>query len=84
MSRINLVTSSVVALLAGTALSTSLSTSANAQTLRGQITGNWVATSCESKIPIMSAVCPNITGSATYSPSGRYNLVNWRASHIAR
>jgi hypothetical protein len=47
----------------------------NAQQLRGQLIGNWIATSCESKVPIVNVICPNIVGRTTFSPSGLYTTI---------
>ena len=70
MSRISLVTSSVIAPLAGTTLSTSAT--AQQGTLRQQLIGPWNLVSCTNK---QEPVCISPSGSIALTMSGRYIAV---------
>src|SRR6516225_10057071 len=70
MSRITLVTSSVIALLAGTVLSSSAT--AQQGTLRQQLIGPWNLISCTNK---QEPVCSSPTGSVALTMSGKYIVV---------
>jgi hypothetical protein len=65
--RLSIVTSSAVALLAGTTLSTSVTAQ---QTFRQQLVGTWTMTSCDFKAPF----CPG-NGSLAFGGNGRYTEV---------
>jgi hypothetical protein len=67
---LSIVTSSVVALLAGTTLSTSATAQ---QTLRQQLVGTWTMTSCDVKAPF--CVNGNSNGSLAFGGNGRYTEV---------
>jgi hypothetical protein len=67
VSRLSLITSSAIALLGATALS---SQAIAQQTLRQQIVGTWLMTSCDFKAPF----CPG-NGSIALGPNGRYTEV---------
>jgi hypothetical protein len=70
MSRLSIVTSSVVALLAGTMLSISATAQ---QTLRQQLVGTWTMTSCDVKAPW--CVNGKTNGSFALDGNGRYTEV---------
>ena len=68
MSRLSLLTSTAIAALGVTSLSNQ---PVAQQTLRPQLIGTWLLTSCDAKTP----VCSNPKGSAVYAGNGRYTLV---------